>query len=84
MNESRARERVSALRDFYRHLGVYIAVNLGLFLINITTNPGELWFHWPLMGWGIAVVLNALRVSGLAAGARWERRKIDELMQRDR
>ena len=32
----RAKKRVEALRGFYIHLGVYIVVNLLLFLINIS------------------------------------------------
>jgi len=78
----KARERVTALRGFYRHLTVYIIVNLGLFLINITTSPERLWFFWPLMGWGIAILLGALRVFGRTIGSNWERRKIDEFMNK--
>lgn len=78
----KARERVTALRRFYRHLSVYVVVNLGLFLVNITTSPERLWFFWPLMGWGIAIILGALRVFGRAIGSNWERKKIDEFMNK--
>ena len=59
------------------------AVNLLLFTINVLTSPGSLWFYWPLMGWGIAVALHALRVFGTGGrfGAAWEERKINELME---
>jgi hypothetical protein len=79
----KAKERVTELRDFYRHLGVYVIVNLGLFLINMITSPETLWFIWPLMGWGIAIVLHALRVFGGAFGSNWEEKKIDELMNKE-
>ena len=78
----KAKQRLTALRGFYVHLSVYVIVNLGLFLINMTTSPGTLWFIWPLMGWGIAIVLHALRVFGGAFGSNWEEKKIDELMKR--
>jgi hypothetical protein len=79
----KAEERVAELRDFYRHLGVYVIVNLGLFFINMVASPEALWFIWPLMGWGIAVALHALRVFVKAPGASWEEKKIAELMEKE-
>jgi hypothetical protein len=79
----KAKERVEDLRGFYRHLAVYVIVNLGLFLINMMASPGSLWFIWPLMGWGIAIVLHALRVFGGSLGSNWEEKKIAELMEKE-
>ena len=78
-----AKQRVEALRGFYIHLTVYILVNLLLFTLNMLISPDSLWFYWPLMGWGIAVALHALRVfgSGRQRGAEWEEKKIEELMR---
>ena len=78
-----AKKRVAELRGFYRHLSVYVIVNLGLFLINMTTSPETLWFIWPLLGWGIAIVLHALRVFGGTPGSSWEEEKIAELMKEE-
>jgi hypothetical protein len=79
----KVKERVEVLGGFYRHLGVYVIVNLGLFFINMAVSPQALWFIWPLMGWGIAVALHALRVFVEAPGASWEERKIAELMEKE-
>ena len=81
----RAKKRVAALRGFYVHLVVYVVVNLFLFLINITASPDTLWFYWPLLGWGLAVGLHALRVLGFGglSGAAWEEKKIRELMAKE-
>ena len=79
----KAKERVEALRGFYIHLTVYVIVNLGLFIINMMTSPETLWFIWPLMGWGIAVALHALRVFVERPGSSWEEKKIAELMQEE-
>ena len=79
----KAKERVTVLRGFYGHLGVYVMVNLGLLLINLLTSPGTLWFIWPLMGWGIAIVLHAARVFVEAPGSRWEDKKVAELMNKE-
>ena len=80
-----AKKRVGALKEFYVHLTVYVLVNLLLFTINMLTSPDSLWFYWPLLGWGIAVALHALRVfgSGRRFGTEWEERKINELMEQD-
>ena len=79
----KAKERVETLRGFYIHLTVYVIVNLGLFLINMIMSPGNLWFFWPLMGWGIAIVMHALRVFGGTLGSNWEEKKIAELMKKE-
>jgi hypothetical protein len=81
----RAHKRVKELRDFYMHLLVYLVVILGLFLIDLLT-PGGPWFYWPLVGWGIAVVLHAasLVFEGSVFGAGWEERKTRQLMERER
>jgi hypothetical protein len=79
----KAKERAAALRGFYTHLSVYVIVNLGLFLINMAVSPDRLWFFWPLMGWGIAIVLHALRVFGGTFGSNWEEKKIAELMEEE-
>ena len=79
----RAKERVEAIKGFYIHLTVYVVVNLLLFFINMIVSPDRLWFIWPLMGWGIAIVLQALRVFGGTLGSNWEEKKIAELMEKE-
>lgn len=57
--EERAEERVMERNGFYLHLGFYLVVNLALFLTNIYLG-GAFWFFYPLIGWGMAVILHAL------------------------
>lgn len=81
----RARKRVEDLRGFYTHLVMYLAVNLGLFILNLVTNPDALWFFWPLVGWGLGLLIHGLVL--LLEGPfskKWEVRKIDELVQKER
>ncbi len=61
----RAKKRVEAKVGFYRHLTVYIAVCVLLIIINFITSSEYLWFIWPLMGWGFAIVVHALSVFGV-------------------
>lgn len=84
-----AKKRVEDVKGFYSHLFVYLCVNTGLFLINLFTTgaDGPWWFQWPLMGWGIGLVIHGLSVfvfEGRWLGPEWERRQIEKLMQDDR
>ncbi len=82
----RARKRVEELREFYRHLVTYLVVNAFLFVLNKLTSPGHDWFIWPLLGWGIGIVIHAASVFGIGRlwGEGWEERKIQEIMDKDR
>lgn len=81
----RARKRVAEVKEFYVHLGIYLIVNAALFAINMITNPDTLWFFWPLLGWGVGVVIHAFTVAteGRLLGPEWEERKVEELVQRE-
>jgi biopolymer transport protein ExbB/TolQ len=57
-----AKQRVESKLYFYKHLFVYIAVIFLLFVINYRTSPDYYWFVWPLLGWGVAVVIHAVKV----------------------
>ena len=58
----RAKQRVAAKMGFYRHLTVYVAVCILLIIINFSISTQYLWVIWPVMGWGLAVLLHGLRV----------------------
>jgi len=82
----RARKRVEEIKGFYTHLATYVLVNLGLIVINFVASPRELWFFWPLFGWGIGVLAHAGSVFGPGRiwGAEWGERKIKELIDKER
>ena len=80
----RARGRAEAKFGFYKHLAVYLAIGILLLVINFLTSPGSFWAIWPLLGWGVAVVIHALSVFG--AGRKKEiidRMTDEELGKRD-
>mgnify|MGYP001821841427 CR=1 FL=1 len=58
----KARKRAEAKLGFYIHLTVFVAIILLLAIINLMTSPQTFWFQWPLMGWGVAIVLHAVAV----------------------
>lgn len=54
-----ARKRVEAKKGFYKHLVVYIVVNIMLVLIwAFAADGGYPWFLWVLGFWGLGVVFN--------------------------
>lgn len=79
--EVEVRERARAKYGFYKHLAVFLVINLMLFVINMVTSPGTWWSVWPLIGWGVAIVIHAARVFVFDAG---EEEIVDRLVERER
>jgi len=79
VDERQAKKRIKELRGFYVHAGVFVATNLFLLMINLMeySPGGELWFVYPLFGWGIGVVAHAMQV--YVGGLDWEARKMAQL-----
>ena len=57
-----AKKRVEDIKGFYGNLIAYIIFNGFFLVLNLLTSPNELWFYWPLMGWGIGVLFHAMKV----------------------
>ncbi|MEO0974601.1 MAG: 2TM domain-containing protein [Pseudomonadota bacterium] len=77
MNQAEAKKRVLELKNFRGHLAAYVAVNLFLVVLNLITSPGDIWFFYPLLGWGIGLGIHA--VNTFWTGSDWEERKLEEL-----
>jgi hypothetical protein len=60
------RKRANPRIGFFIHLLVYVLVNALLVAINLSTSTAHLWFKWPLLGWGVGVLLHGLAVFFLA------------------
>ncbi len=81
----KAKEKAGKLKSFYIHLLVYVLVNFFLFLINLLASPKEIWFYWPLAGWGIGLAGHAFFVFGFASvlDEDWGRKKIKKIMEKE-
>jgi len=82
-----AKKRVKELKDFYRNLITYAAVNIFLIIINLITSPNRLWFYWVTIFWGIGIVLHASKVfilKGKFLGKNWEEKKIKEIVEKEK
>ena len=60
---NRLERRVKARVRFYRHVYIYVGVNVFLILINLITNPFSWWFHFPLLGWGTGLFFHWMKIS---------------------
>lgn len=88
-NEERyfkAKKRVEEIKGFYGNLTAYIIVNIGLLALNLVTSPNHLWFFWPLLGWGIGVVIHGMIIFNYMPFLRkdWEEQKIKEFMEKEK
>ncbi len=52
-------KRIKDKNDFRTHLVVYLAVNTMLVVIWAFTGAGFFWPIFPIVGWGVGVVMNA-------------------------
>ncbi len=74
----RAVKRVKELKGFYGNLISYCIVIPFLVIINLLKSPKEIWFYWPMLGWGIGLLAHGMNV--FAIGKNWEEKKIQEIM----
>ena len=79
-----AKKRVEEIKGFYFHLVTYIVVNAVLVVINLLTSPEYLWFIWPIIGWGVGLLIHAFTVFGNVMGKAWEERKVKEILEKDK
>jgi cytochrome b561 len=55
----RALEQLKKKRAFYGHLLVYVLVNATIVVVWAMTSAGFFWPIFPMLGWGIGVIMNA-------------------------
>lgn len=81
-NESyeRAQKRVKEIKSFYGNLISYCLIIPFLIIVNIITSPGDLWFIYPMLGWGIGLAAHGMGVFGV--GKKWEDKKIREILEK--
>lgn len=77
----KARARVKEMKEFYGNLFSYCTVIPFLIFINYFTYWEFQWFWFPLFGWGLGLTIHGFSVFGY--GAKWEERKIQELMEKE-
>jgi len=76
----RAKKRVKEIKSFYGNLISYCIVIPFLAIINFITSPKDIWFYFPMLGWGIGVIAHGMSV--FAIGKSWEEKKIREILEK--
>lgn len=81
-----ARKRVQQKKGFYQHLGAYLAVGIFFLAMNLATFDGDWWFYFPMMGWGIAILIHYFSVFGIPGlydnTPEWEEKAFQEELKR--
>jgi len=70
MNNSENQKKAKA--EFRIHLIIYLAVISLLTIINLTATPGYFWAKWPMIGWGIAIIIHGVSALYSSSEARPE------------
>lgn len=76
----KAQKRVKEIKGFYGNLISYCIVIPFLIIINLVTSPKNIWFFFPMLGWGIGLAAHAMNV--FAIGKNWEERKIRKILEK--
>jgi hypothetical protein len=88
----RAKKKLNKLKGFYWHLAAYVVVNIFLIVRGSTTyiydfeSFRELETYATPLFWGIGLAFHAMGVYGpdLLFGKKWEDKKVDEYMNKDK
>lgn len=79
-----AERTVEKKMGFYKHLIIYLIVNIILILINVFTNSGNWWFYWVTVFWGIGVICHFLSVFTLTSkkASEWKEKQIEKELKK--
>jgi 2TM domain len=79
-----ARRYVRRKRALYTVVGIWIALSLMWFAIDMLDGSDSLWFYWPMLGTGIGVAITAVVLLGIGGlfGVEWEHREIEKYLRR--
>lgn len=73
--ERLARRRAGAKMGWYIHALVYVLVNL--LLIVLATSSGQNWYVFPLLGWGLGLLIHGAVVFLVAPGGDLHERLVE-------
>lgn len=62
---------------------IYLVMGVFFFIFNFLISFGWWWFYWFMLGWGIGVVMQYVKVFGLFGGlgsSEWENWEIEKEM----
>ncbi len=84
LEEKELRKQVKRQASFYRRCVMMGVLIVFLFIINMLTSPGTLWFFWPALPILFTLALNGFRVFGKAHfSEEWEERRLEKMKRRN-
>ena len=77
-----AKKRTDDIKGLFIHLAIFVAINLGLFLVDVLTGSGW-WFYWATIFWGMGLAAHAVAIyfDQSLRVRRWEEGKIEEYVR---
>jgi hypothetical protein len=78
----KAQKKVRKIKKFYNDLAVWLAFSIFFVILNALTSNYP-WSLFPIIGWGIGILVQAIEVFGVPGLSKdWERRKMEEELQK--
>ena len=77
-----ARRRAGAKLGWYAHAAVYVAVNLFLFAMSESGMGQRRWSIYPMLGWGLGLMLHGVAVFLLGSGSGLRERMVEKERER--
>ena len=85
-NYQKAKKQVEEIKGFYGHLFPFVIINIILIIINLKYSPQYFWFLWPLLGWGLSVIIHGLMVFECIPffNKDWEQKKMQQFIEEEK
>lgn len=80
-----ARKMVERKKKFFTHLNTYVVFSIFFMVLNLFISPGRWWFIFPVLGWGIAIILDYIKLFGpigFRTDAQWEKQALEEELRK--
>ncbi len=80
---AKAQKRVKKIKSFYKNLITWAVFSVFFIVLNIMGGSSFPWAIFPIGGWGIGVIIQALEVFGIPGyGKDWEKRILEDEMRK--
>jgi 2TM domain len=82
LRREEARRWVRRKRIFYTVVGIYLALSLMWFAIDLLDDSSGFWFYWPMLGTGLGVLVTGIVLGGVGGlfGRDWEQRQVEKYL----
>lgn len=84
----KAKKRVEEKKKFYKGLSTYLVMSIFFYILNQVTYSGSWWYYWPMMGWGIGILLQYFKLFGIPGlmpvEGDWEEKELEKELSRMR